>query len=105
MANIYPADVVETVKAWKPGFMEMRIVEVGHLASLGMTIEISRPYTGEFLHALSRKVDEIAELEKAELCIVRDIPAERYNEFSRLKEYGFYPGNGISCCPYEGKLE
>jgi hypothetical protein len=64
MANIYPAGVVETIKVWKPGFMEMRIVEIGHLASLGMTIEISRPYTGEFLHALSSKVDEIAQLKK-----------------------------------------
>ncbi len=95
MANIYPVDVVETVKAWKPGFMEMRIVEVGHLASLGITIEISRPYTGEFLHALSGKVDEIAAIEKAELCIVRDIPAERYDEFSRLKDYGFSPAMGF----------
>jgi 8-amino-7-oxononanoate synthase len=95
MANIYPADVVETVKAWKPGFMEMRIVEVGHLASLGMTIEISRPYTGEFLHALSCKVDEIAGIEKAELCIVRDIPVDRYNEFSRLKDCGFSPAMGF----------
>ncbi|MGE5406447.1 MAG: hypothetical protein ACM3NR_01945, partial [Methanosarcina sp.] len=25
MAGLYPANVVETVKAWKPGFMEMRI--------------------------------------------------------------------------------
>lgn len=95
MANIYPADVVETIKAWKPGFMEMRIVEVGHLASLGITIEISRPYTGEFLHALSCKVDEIAAFEKAELCIVRDIPSESYNEFSRLEEYGFRPVMGF----------
>ena len=95
MANIYPAGVVETVKAWKPGFMEMRIVEVGHLASLGMTIEISRSYTGEFLHALSGKVDEIAAIEKAELCIVRDVPAERCNEFNRLKEYGFSPVMGF----------
>lgn len=95
MANIYPADVVETVKAWKPGFMEMRIVEVGHLASLGITIEISRPYIGEFLQALSRKVDEIAGIEKAELCIVRDIPGERYDEFSRLKDCGFSPAMGF----------
>jgi len=95
MANIYPAHVVETVKAWKPGFMEMRIVEVGHLASLGMTIEISRPYTGEFLHALSCKVDEIAGIEKAELCIVRDIPVGRFNEFSRLKDCGFSPAMGF----------
>jgi 8-amino-7-oxononanoate synthase len=95
MANIYPSSVVETVKAWKSGFMEMRIVEVGHLASLGMTIEISLPYTGEFIHALSGKVDEIALIEKAELCIVRDIPVERYNEFNRLKEYGFSPVMGF----------
>lgn len=95
MANIYPADVVETVKAWKPGFMEMRIVEVGHLASLGITIEISRPYTEKFLQALSHKVDEIAVIEKAELCIVRDVPAERCNEFNRLKEFGFSPVMGF----------
>jgi 8-amino-7-oxononanoate synthase len=95
MANIYPKDVVETVKAWKPGFMEMRIVEIGHLASLGLTVEITRPYTGEFLHALSVKVDEIAGIEKAELCIVRDIPGDRFDEFSRLKDYGFSPAMGF----------
>lgn len=95
MSNTYPAGVVETVKAWKSGFMEMRIVEVGHLASLGLTIEISPAYTGEFLLALSRKVDEIATIEKAELCIVRDIPVERYNEFNRLKDCGFSPAMGF----------
>jgi 8-amino-7-oxononanoate synthase len=89
MANIYPANVVETVKTWKPGFMEMRIVEVGHLASLGMTIGIMQSYTREFLNALSGKIEEIAAIENAELCIIRDIPAERYDDFNSLKDYGF----------------
>ncbi len=89
MANIYPAEVVETVKAWKPGFMEMRIIEAGHLASLGMTMEISQPFNEEFLDALSCKLNEIAAIEKAELCIIRDISADRYNDFSGLKDHGF----------------
>lgn len=95
MANIYPAGVLETVKAWKPGFMEMRILEAGHLASLGSTVVTSPPHTGEFLEALSHKLDDIAAIEKAELCIIRDIPAELYDQFSILKEYGFTPATGF----------
>jgi len=95
MSNIYPADVVETVKAWKPRFMEMRIIEAGHLASLGITIQMLPQYTGEFLDALSSKIDEIAVMERAELCIIRDIPAGLHNEFSRLNEYGFRPAMGF----------
>lgn len=95
MANIYPAEVVETVKAWKPGFMEMRIIEIGHLASLGKTIETSQRHTQDFLSALSNKVDEIAAIEKAELCIIRDIPVGQYNNFANLKEHGFSPATGF----------
>jgi len=95
MTNSYPAEVVETVKTWKPEFMEMRIVEVGHLASLGTTIEVAQPYITDFLRALSGKIDEIASLEKAELCIIRDIPAVRYNEFCELKECGYRPAMGF----------
>ncbi len=95
MANSYPAEIVETVKAWKPGFMEMRIVEVGHLSSLGTTIETCPQYTGDFLSSLTVKIDEIAKLENAELCIIRDIPVERFHEFGKLKEYGFYPAMGF----------
>lgn len=95
MAGLYPANVVETVKAWKPGFMEMRIIEAGHLASLGITIQMLPQYTGEFLDALSSKIDEIAVMERAELCIIRDIPTCRHNEFSRLNECGFRPAMGF----------
>ena len=95
MANAYPSEVIETVKTWKPDFMEMRIVEVGHLASLGTTIEVSQHHLPEFLHALSDKINEIASLENAELCIIRDIPSALYTEFHGLKEYGYRPAMGF----------
>src|SRR5512138_2546834 len=53
MATDYPKEVIETVKSWKPGFMDLRIVEVGHLASLGTTIEVEEEHREEFLRVLT----------------------------------------------------
>jgi len=95
MANCYPAEVLSTVKTWMPNFMAMRIVEVGHIASLGTTIEVLPPYLPDFLQAFSDQIDEIARIENADLCIIRDIPGTRYAEFGSLEEKGFRPIMGF----------
>lgn len=95
MANCYPAEVLSTVKTWMPNFMAMRIVEVGHIASLGTTIEVLPPYLSDFLQAFSDQIDEIARIENADLCIIRDIPGTRYAEFGNLEEKGFRPIMGF----------
>ncbi len=95
MSNDYPPEILETVKTWKPDFMEVRIVELGHIASLGNTIEFLQKYRVDFFYSLSQKIDEIGQLENADLCIVRDIPSSRYNEFNVLKEYGYQPALGF----------
>jgi 8-amino-7-oxononanoate synthase len=90
-----PADVIAAVKRWKPGFMESRIIEVGHVASLGTAIEVDPQHQAAFLRALAEAVDDIAALEGADLGVVRDIAAERYAEFRVLEEDGFRPAMGF----------
>lgn len=89
MANSYPPNVLETVKAWKPGFMQVRLLEVGHIASLGTTIEVNKSSIGDFLQMLSVKIDEIARIENSDLCLIRDISMTDYADFSVLAQVGF----------------
>jgi len=91
MAGSYPAEVA----IGNTNLMGKRIIEVGHIASVGSTIEVQQPYIRDFLIALSHKIDEIACLEKADLCIVRDIDASLYNNFKILEELGFCPARGF----------
>lgn len=95
MANNYPKEVIETIKTWKPDFMQVRIIEIGHLASLGTTIEVLAGYHEDFLKAISEKVDEIAKCEQVDLCIIRDVSKEDFLKYSILKETGFLPAMGF----------
>lgn len=89
MANSYPPEVLNSIKTWKPKFMDLRVFEWGHIASLGRTIVAKQPSLAMFLQAFSKKLDEIASREQADLCIIRDITQEEYSDFSILKEHGF----------------
>jgi 8-amino-7-oxononanoate synthase len=89
MANTYPPNVLETVKAWKPGFMQVRLLEIGHIASLGSAIEVNKLSIGDFLQMLSVKIDEIARIENSDLCLIRDISMADYAHFSVLSQVGF----------------
>jgi 8-amino-7-oxononanoate synthase len=90
-----PPEVVATVKTWKPGFMDLRIVEVGHLASLGNAFEAQPHAQAAFLRALADEVEEIARLEDADLGVVRDVGAGRYAELRVLEEEGYRPALGF----------
>ena len=89
MANSYPSDVFDIIKTWKPNFMDMRIIEMGQIASIGSTIEVNRDFISDFLIALNSKIDEIAKIENADLCIIRDIDEALYCDFKVLENYGF----------------
>jgi 8-amino-7-oxononanoate synthase len=91
-----PPEVLATVKSWQPGFMNRRILEVGHIASLGTAIEALPRSQTAFLRAVAEELEAIARLENADLGVVRDIPAERYGEFRLLEERGFRPALGFA---------
>ncbi|MDQ1287892.1 MAG: 8-amino-7-oxononanoate synthase [Actinomycetota bacterium] len=90
-----PPEVLATVKAWRPGFLTVRLLEVGHVASLGTTVE-TLPGLGEaFVRTLARHLDELARVENADLGVIRDIPADRYPEFRALEGEGYHPSPGF----------
>lgn len=95
LVNLYPQNVIETVKIWKPGFMEMKIIEVGHIASLGKTIEVLPPFMNDFIYAFNTKLNDIAQSENAELCLIRDIETANYKDISVVECYGFCPFMGF----------
>jgi 8-amino-7-oxononanoate synthase len=95
MANTYPPKVLESVKIWKPGFMQIRLLEVGHIASLGAAIEVNKASARSFLNMLSVKIDEIARIENSDLCLIRDISLSDYADFSILMQVGFQPVMGF----------
>ncbi|HET9552863.1 MAG TPA: aminotransferase class I/II-fold pyridoxal phosphate-dependent enzyme [Anaeromyxobacteraceae bacterium] len=90
-----PPEVVAAVKAWNRGFMELRVVEVGHVASLGTAVEARPRFQAAFLRALAAEVDEIGRLEGADLGVVRDVGAARYEDFRVLEEDGYRPTMGF----------
>lgn len=87
----YPPEIIETIRTWKPDFMDIRIVEVGHIASLGTTIEVNKPYLNDFIKVFSKKLNEIAQIENADLLLIRDIPTELYKEYEEFENQGFKP--------------
>lgn len=95
LANSYPPEVFNVVKAWNSNFMEIRMVEIGHIASVGSTIEIKPSYITEFLNEFSIKIDEIARLENADMCLIRDLTTKQFHEFQILKEFGYKSALGF----------
>ncbi|HEY3407160.1 MAG TPA: hypothetical protein VGK53_03205, partial [Propionicimonas sp.] len=65
-----PPDVLATVKAWQPDFMKVRVLEVGHLASLGATVEAAPGLRAEFLRSLAPELEQLARVEDADLGVV-----------------------------------
>lgn len=90
-----PPDVLATVKAWQPDFMKVRVLEVGHLASLGATVEAAPGLRQAFLRALAPELDELARVEDADLGVLRDLPAADYPEFGVLEASGYRPALGF----------
>lgn len=102
ISNRFPAKTLGTLKTWNPGFMVLKLIEVGHLASLGSTIEVQKAHIREFLEAFSQETDRIAREEEADLCLVRDIPCGQMDGFTPLEDNGFvrvmgYPTASIEC--------
>jgi len=95
MANTYPPNVLEIVKAWKPDYMQVRLLEVGHIASLGAAIEVNKSSIVNFLQLMSVKIDEIARIENSDLCLIRDISMTDYTDFSVLSQVGYQPVMGF----------
>jgi 8-amino-7-oxononanoate synthase len=90
-----PPEVLAALKKWTPGFMDRRVIEVGHIASLGSTIEARAEVRPTFLRALAAELEKIARLEDADLGVVRDVAAERYEEFRALEAEGYRPAMGF----------
>jgi len=90
-----PAEVLAAVKEWDPGFMRVRLLEVGHLASLGCAIEAGPADRDAFLRALARELDHLALAEDAELGVIRDLATAQYHHFRVLEEAGYRPAQGF----------
>lgn len=95
LTNQDSPDALATVKAWRPGFMNLRLLEVGHLASLGTTVHAAPELREAFLRALAPELDRLARMENADLGLIRDIPANQYPEFRVLEEEGYRPALGF----------
>lgn len=95
MANSYPKEVLDTVQTWNPGFMDVCILEVGHIASLGSTIEVSSGYEKKFLKLLSNEIDKVGKENNADFVLIRDIPSENKENYNSLLEEGYYSVMGF----------
>jgi len=95
MAGIYPSDVLAAVHTWRKGFMETRVLEVGHIASVGRTICIDPAVFREFLPLVNAELGRIAAVEKADLCFIRDIEETLWNDFAILEDFAFIPVEGF----------
>ena len=94
LTDNYPLDVLNTLRTWKPDFMKMKIIEFGFIASLGSTINSKPGFQADFLCALTKEIDRIAKVEKADLCLIRDINDTDYKTFEMIKTFGYYSAMG-----------
>jgi hypothetical protein len=97
MASGYPIDdsILETIGSSTRNFMDVRLLEVGHIASLGSTVSVQPAHQTDFLTALSVQLTAIATTEQADLCLIRDIDLNHYAAFASLTNDGFYPAMGF----------
>ncbi|WP_319560398.1 aminotransferase class I/II-fold pyridoxal phosphate-dependent enzyme [Marispirochaeta sp.] len=95
MAGIYPADVLATVNTWRSGFMETRVLEVGHIASVGRTVCIDPVVLKKFWPLVNAELDRIAAAENAALCFIRDIEQPLWNDFAELEDFAYIPVEGF----------
>lgn len=89
MADRYPPWALNAVREWNPSFMMARVLEVGHIASIGCTIEAIPSAESAFVSALAPEFDRIALEEGADFCLMRDVPLERAGIFETFLEAGY----------------
>ncbi|NLI36641.1 MAG: GNAT family N-acetyltransferase [Bacteroidales bacterium] len=97
IASDYSIDskVLKTIGGSTHDFMDIRVLEVGHIASLGPTVSIQSTHQINFLTALSEELNAIATIEQSDLCLIRDIDLAHYKVFASLKNNGYYPIMGF----------
>jgi 8-amino-7-oxononanoate synthase len=89
LSNSYPPEILETIRFWKNNFMKLKILEMGHIASLGTTIQFNKDYSIDFLELLHLEIEKIAMKEKIDVSLIRDISKEQITYFQTLKKWGF----------------
>jgi predicted N-acyltransferase len=89
LSNRYGSDILNTIRCWKPDFMKVKILEMGHIASLGSTVEFLPEYSSDFLRILSSEIDDIVKNENLDLCLIRDIPFSKWEQFRNICDYGY----------------
>lgn len=89
MAATYPKEVLDSVMEWQNNFMNIKILEVGHIASLGNTIACSETHQEEFMGLLSTEIDRHGEEHDVDLCLIRDIPHDKKHRYDGFSMKGF----------------
>ncbi len=89
LSNSYPFEILETIRCWKHQFMKLKILEMGHIASLGNTIHFDTNYAHDFLKLLHLEIEKIALQEQIDVCLIRDILKEQVPFFQPLTDEGY----------------
>ncbi len=89
LSNRYSLDVLNTIRCWKPDFMKLKILELGHISSLGTTLEFLPEFASNFLELLSSEIDSIAQTENLDICLIRDIPFPKLEQYQGICDAGY----------------
>ena len=89
LGNEIETNVLTILKAWYPKFMNYKILECGFISGLGTAIVAKDEYLPYFLDELNLEFEKIGTEERADLCLIRDIPYQSYHSFGILRSKGF----------------
>jgi 8-amino-7-oxononanoate synthase len=92
-----PASARATIKGWFPQFMRFRIVEVGYFTMIGEGLVVrDRALLEPVLRCLDECLQHIAQDERADFLLMRDIPLSAYEDYRRgLSGLGYVPSVGF----------
>jgi len=95
MQKDLPPTAVETLRAWHPDFLRLRLLECGLVSGLGEGMAADDAHFPELCGLAAREMERIAANEGAELVLVRDTPFTKRRLYATLIEQGYVPLMGF----------
>jgi len=87
--------VRRALEGWLPGFMQLRVVECGHLTAIGPGLHATGPLEGVHLRAMAAEVEAVGRERGGDVAILRDVPFDERGPWEALEADGWQPVLGF----------
>ncbi len=86
-----PPDTIRTLRAWHPDFMRSRLLECGFVSGLGEAVAARGEWRPAVCRAAALEMEQIARESRADILLIRDVPAAHQKDYAALGGDGFLP--------------